>query len=88
MPRASVVLEFGERLEFWAQGPGRVTILIGDQVVWQIPDLSAAPASYSYHHRAISPPPELSAAAAKICPTGCVPIRSVHRFISRRREIG
>ena len=51
MPRASVVLESGERLEFWAQGPGRVTILIGDQVVWQIPDLSAAPASYSYHHR-------------------------------------
>lgn len=51
MPRASVVLEFGERLEFWAQGPGKITILIQDQIVWQIPALSAVPASYSYHHR-------------------------------------
>ncbi|WP_053240022.1 GH32 C-terminal domain-containing protein [Pleomorphomonas koreensis] len=54
MTRASVHLESGERIEFWAQGPGRITIGIRDQTVWQIPALSAVPASYSYHHREAS----------------------------------
>jgi len=48
---ASVVLELGERLEFWAQGPGKIVILVRGQVVWQMPALPAVPASYSYHHR-------------------------------------
>jgi beta-fructofuranosidase len=48
---ASVVLELGERLEFWAQGPGKIVILVHGQVVWQMPALPAVPASYSYHHR-------------------------------------
>ena len=51
MARASIVLELGERLEFWAQGPGRVTVFIQGQMVWQIPALSATPAPYCYHHR-------------------------------------
>lgn len=51
MARASVVLELGERLEFWAQGPGRIAILVHGQVVWQMPALPAVPTSYSYHHR-------------------------------------
>jgi len=51
MARASVVLEFGERLEFWAQGPGGIAILIQDQTVWRAPTLFETPTAYSYLHR-------------------------------------
>ena len=51
MAHTSVALELGETLEFWAQGPGRMVIVIEGEVVWQVPALAAVPAAYRYHHR-------------------------------------
>lgn len=41
----------GERLEFWASGPGAVNISQNGQIVWRAPTLESHPAYYAYHHR-------------------------------------
>ncbi|WVT77053.1 GH32 C-terminal domain-containing protein (plasmid) [Sinorhizobium chiapasense] len=51
MAKETVFFASGERLEFWACGPGAVTISQDDQILWQASALESHPAYYSYHHR-------------------------------------
>ncbi|NRQ16874.1 GH32 C-terminal domain-containing protein [Ensifer sesbaniae] len=51
MAKETVFFASGERLEFWASGPGAVTISQDDQILWQASALESHPAYYSYHHR-------------------------------------
>lgn len=51
MAKATVFLASGERLEFWASGPGAVTISQGGEPLWRVLSFEATPSYYCYHHR-------------------------------------
>ncbi|MBX5219754.1 MULTISPECIES: GH32 C-terminal domain-containing protein [unclassified Rhizobium] len=51
MAKATVSFASGERLEFWAVGPGAVTISQYGETLWSVPAFEAHPSYYSYHHR-------------------------------------
>ena len=51
MIRATVFFAAGERLEFWASGPGAITLSQDGQILWRVAALEAHPAHYGYHHR-------------------------------------
>lgn len=51
MAKATVFLASGERLEFWASGPGGITISQNGETLWRVSAFDAYPSYYSYHHR-------------------------------------